>query len=171
MDAPCRGTLKSVFNLLWITTSTTSFCRAALQCLIPSPELPHPRCRFQHLPFIWLVTAQPSDLSMPLCLGGTQELPTICCCQCLTFSVPQRVTTKISAALSSKKQTYMDSESKADKLSQPRIQLSCSTNVLLRHSRKWMHFDFMHQCEENGIWRLQLKSTRPAELRVDIAVT
>lgn len=66
--------------------------------------------------------------------------------------LPQLVTTKISAAWSSKKQTpHRFTESNADKLSQPQIQLSCSTNVLLRHFRKGMPFDLMHQCEENGI--------------------
>ncbi|EOB07975.1 hypothetical protein Anapl_05652 [Anas platyrhynchos] len=60
-------------------------------------------------------------------------------------------TTTISAVWSSKKHIF---HGNMDALSQLGIQLSCSTNILLKHSRKGMRFDSRHQCGENCIQRV-----------------
>lgn len=121
------ATLKPMFNLPSITTARSLSAGLLSVVLFPSvcvhPELPHSRCGIQHLTFIWLVTAQPSVYaSLPS--RDTTAPDNLVLSMSYVFC-PQLVPTKISAAWSSKKQTHMDSKSKADKLIQPRIQLSC----------------------------------------------
>lgn len=71
-----QGTPKPTFHLLSITIHR-SLSAGVLPSLYVHPGLPHSRCRILHLPFVWLVIGQPSELSMPLCLRGTQQLLTI----------------------------------------------------------------------------------------------